>query len=159
MKRKMLSFIRMKKILVIGFSCVFIGTAFISCSRGGVVDTGGAGGGGGPHIFNPGDSIPPIIDILTPTDDQAFVNGAMISVTGRVTDNGGLYHGNIRITDDLTGAIVKEQLYEIHGYQLYNFTTSYTTAVTTISNYTVSVTFDDHGYNVVTKTVKVKVNP
>jgi hypothetical protein len=156
MKKKMLSFNSMKKVLLIIFSGSLFASALISCSRGGVDD---AAGGGGPHVFNPGDTIPPVIDIITPLPDQAFSNGSTITITGRVTDNGGLYHGNIRITDDLSGALLKEQLYEIHGFQLYNFNTGYTTAVSSVSNYTVTVTFDDHGYNVVTKSVKVKVNP
>jgi len=79
-------------------------------------------------------------------------------VEGKVTDNG-LYQGSIRITDDANGSLIKEQLYEIHGFQLYNFSLAYRAAVTVITNYTVTVQYEDHGLNKATKAVKVKVNP
>ena len=77
---------------------------------------------------------------------------------GKVTDNS-LYRGSIRITDDANAAIVKEQLYVIHGYQSYDFYVEYKTAVTVVTNYTVTVQCEDHGLNAGIKAVKVKVNP
>jgi hypothetical protein len=159
MKKKMLSFTMMKRFRLIFFSSLLITTALLSCSKGGVVDPGGNGGGGGPHIIDLNDTIPPALDIYTPTANQVFTNGNTIGITGKVTDNGGLYRGTIKITNDATGAVVKEQLYEIHGFQSYNFNISHTTSVTTASDYTVTVSFEDHGYNTTTKSVKVKINP
>jgi len=103
--------------------------------------------------------IAPAIEITTPTNGQVFANGNTINVTGKVTDIGGLYRGSIRITNDADGALLKEQLYETHGFQLYNFNISHTTAITAVSNYTVTVRFEDHGSNVTSASVKVKVNP
>jgi hypothetical protein len=88
-----------------------------------------------------------------------FISGNVINVTGRITDDLGLYRGSIRITNDANNAVVKEQLYEIHFVLSYDFNISYTTNVSVPSNYTVTVFFEDHGYNNATKSVKVKVNP
>jgi hypothetical protein len=138
----------------------FLSTAVITaCSKSGNSIDPGAGSGGSPHVFNQGDTIPPVIDIYTPVSDQIFSNGSVINITGKVTDNGGLYHGSIRITDDANNAIVKEQLYEIHGYQSYTFGVQHTSSVSSVANYTVKVSFDDHGVNVTTRTVKIRVNP
>ncbi len=114
---------------------------------------------GTPHVINNDDNIPPVIDIVTPTSGQEFSNGQNISITGKITDAGGLYRGSIRIVNDATGTIVKEQLYEIHGFQLYNFSLSHAVSVAMVSNYTITVRFEDHGLNVTAGSVQVKVNP
>jgi len=49
----------------------------------------------------------------------------------------------------------KEQLYEIHGLQVYDFHIEYKTTVTAISNYTVTVPYKDHRLNECKKTMKV----
>jgi hypothetical protein len=130
----------------------------MACSKGGssgdFVDPNGGG-----HVTNSSDTIPPGITINTPADNQVFSSGNTIPVSGRATDNNGLYRGHIRITNDANGALLKEQLYEIHGLLGYNFSINYATAVSATSNYTITVWFEDHGYNGVTRSVKVKVNP
>jgi hypothetical protein len=82
----------------------------------------------------------------------------MIHITGRVTDNG-LYQGSIRIMEDGTNIILKDQAYEIHGYQVYDFNLDYQALVTTATNYTITVSFEDHGLNVASSVVKVSVTP
>ena len=111
------------------------------------------------HVFTPTDVIAPVIEIATPTTSQIFSSGTPITITGKLTDDYGLYQGSIRITNDATNAVVKEQLYEIHGFLTYNYNLSYTPSVTVASDYTVTVKFEDHGLNVTTKAVKIKVNP
>jgi len=128
-----------------------------SCSKGG--NSGDNGGGGINNNPPPNDTIAPVLDIFTPTPNQVFTSGNMITVTGRITDDLGLYRGSIRITNDANGNILREQLYEIHYQLLYNFNINYTPVVSTPSNYTVTVFFEDHGLNNVTKSVKIKVNP
>ncbi len=128
-----------------------------ACSKGGTPTNDD--GNGNPHVENQADTIAPVIIINTPILDQVYTSGTIINVTGRITDDFGLYRGTIRITNDADGALLKEQQYEIHGLLAYNFNISYTTAVTAISDYTVRVTFEDHGYNSASKSVKVKVNP
>lgn len=115
--------------------------------------------GSGPHIISPTDVTAPVLDIYTPTASQVFTTGNTITVTGKITDDLGLYRGSIRITNDANGNVMKQQLYEIHGVLSYNFNIDYVTSVAASSDYTVTVSFEDHGLNSITKTVKVKVNP
>lgn len=135
---------------------VVLSTGF-ACSKGG--DGGGSDDGGGSHVVAPNDVTPPVLDIYTPTADQLFTSGNTISITGRITDDLGLYRGTIRVTNDANGELLKQQAYEIHGILAYNYNLSYTPSVAAASNYTVTVTFEDHGLNNVSKTVKIKVNP
>ena len=137
--------------LIIFFSSMI---AFAGCSKGGSsLDDNDW------HISTDGgDTTIPLVIINTPLDNQVFTNGDIIKVDGKVTDNS-LYRGSIKITDDASGAVIKEQLYEIHGLESYNFSIEYKTSVTAVANYKVIVQFEDHGLNANTKSVKVKVNP
>jgi hypothetical protein len=143
----------MKKGVLISVIMVMIWTAFTACSKSGTPDPSP-----GPHIIDYTDNTVPVVDIYTPGDNQLFSTGDTIKITGRVTDNG-LYQGFVRITNDANSAILREQLYEIHGFQSYNFSLNYKTSVLVASDYTITVQFEDHGLNVGGKTVKVKVNP
>jgi hypothetical protein len=130
----------------------------LACSKGSSSSNNDSGGGyHGPAP--PNDTIAPVLTVNTPTSNQVFTSGSIINVTGRITDDLGLYLGNIRITNDANGALLKEQQYEIHYVLGYDFNISYTTNVTVPSDYTVTVFFEDHGFNTATKSVKVKVNP
>ena len=128
----------------------------VACSKGG---TSSDDGGGSNFPPAPNDTIAPVLTINTPTPNQVFISGNVINITGRITDDLGLYRGSIRITNDANGAILKEQLYEIHYVLGYDFSISYTTNVTVPSDYTATVFFEDHGFNNASKSVKVKVNP
>jgi hypothetical protein len=114
--------------------------------------------GTGPHIIDLNDNTTPVVDIYSPANNQVFSSGDTIKISGRITDNG-LYQGYIRIINDANQAILKEQLYEIHGFQLYNYYLEYKTSVTVASDYTITVQFEDHGLNMGSRSVKVKVNP
>ncbi len=129
----------------------------VACSKGG--SSSNDNGGGFHPAPAPIDTVAPVLNINTPTSNQVFTSGNTISITGRITDDLGLFLGSIRVTDDATGTTLKLQQYEIHYVLLYDFNVSYTTNVTTASDYTVTVSFMDHGYNTTTKSVKVKVNP
>ncbi len=138
------------------FFCAVTMIVIAACSKGGdeTDDTGG-----GPHIVTPNDVTAPEISIFTPTINQVFSNGSVINITGRITDDFGLYRGTIRVVNDANGVVLVNQPYEIHGLLLYNFNINHTASVTAVSDYTVTVTFEDHGSNSATKSVKVKVNP
>jgi phosphate-selective porin len=129
-----------------------------ACSKGGTATDDGDGNDG-QHVLTPTDVTAPIIEIATPAANQVFLSGNLITITGKLTDDYGLYRGSIRITNDANGTVLKEQLYEIHGLLLYNYSISYTANVTASADYTVTVTFEDHGLNTSTKSVKIKVNP
>ncbi|MBL7744104.1 MAG: hypothetical protein JNN00_11565 [Chitinophagaceae bacterium] len=132
-----------------------------ACSKGGSTggDDGSGGGNGSPHVINAQDTIPPVVEINTPTASQVFSSGSTITITGKVTDGDGLYQGSIRITNDATGSVLKEQLYVIHGVTQYNFNITYGVTVTSAADYTVTVMFEDHGLNSTSKSVKVKATP
>lgn len=144
----------MRKLFII-FFCLLSGV-ILSCSKGG---SGTVDDNTNPHNENPADTIAPEISIQTPSENQVFSSGQLINMTGRITDNLGLYRGTVKLTNDANGQILKEQAYEIHGLLAYNFSVSHTASVGSTSNYTVTVTFEDHGYNTVTRSVKIKVNP
>lgn len=142
---------------------LFKRTAFIlsamlihfSCSK----TSGGSGGDDSNHIpLDINDTTLPVIVIVKPSANQIFVNGDNIVIQGKVTDNS-LYRGTIKIINDINSLILFNQPYEIHGQPAYNFDVQYKTSVTAISNYTVIVEFEDHGLNLTTQTVKVKINP
>ena len=109
------------------------------------------------HEITLQDTIFPVIEINKPLNNQVFVSGESILVEGKVTDIS-LYRGKIRIVDDANNSVIKEQLYEIHGFASYDFNLTLKTSVLSAATYTVSVEFEDHGLNVTTRTVKVKVN-
>lgn len=89
-----------------------------------------------------------------------FSNGNVISITGRITDDLGLYRCFVeKIVNEGNGNTVMSQAFEIHGLRLYNFDLTHTTSVVASSDYSVVITFDDHGANSATKSVPVKVNP
>ncbi len=116
----------------------------MGCSKSGS-STDDGGGGGGPHIVTDNDTTRPVLTVLTPLSNQVYASGSSISVTGTITDDMGLYRGSIRITNDVTGEILKEQLYEIHGIRSYNFNVPAIATVAAVTDYTVSVFFEDHG--------------
>ncbi len=123
----------------------------IACGKGGVVDEP-------PHVITTNDTTYPVLEVTTPADNQVYTSGNAINITGKVSDNS-LYQGTISIRNDETGAIVREQNYEIHYIPVYNFSLSHQLSVTTPTEFTVIVKFEDHGYNRTTKAVQIKVNP
>jgi hypothetical protein len=140
------------------FLVVFLTLALLACSKGGTSTDDGSGGGG-PHVQADDDTTKPVLTILTPVNNQTYTNGSSISVTGTITDDLGLYRGSIRITNDITGEILKEQLYEIHGVKNFNFSVTAPATVTAPTGFTVSVFYEDHGLNSISQTLKVTVNP
>ena len=128
-----------------------------ACSKGGTA--AGGDDDNGPHIISPNDVTAPVVDIYTPIANQVFTTGTTVNITGKISDDFGLYRGTVRIINDANGEVLKNQQYEIHGLLSYNFNVPYYTVVSTASNYTVTVTFEDHGLNSTTKSVSIKVNP
>jgi phosphate-selective porin len=154
MKKKNSRFTIMKRLVYFLFLPLLIAGILTSCSKGGSPAPDGVG----VHADIPNDTTAPVLDIYTPAAAQTFANGTSISITGRLTDDYGLYRGSIRITNDANGSLVKEQLYEIHGLKTYNFNISHTVFTLAAADYTISVSFEDHGTNVTARSVKVKVN-
>lgn len=133
----------------------FLIVVVFSCSKsGGVADDGD---GEDNHVVTPTDVTAPVITISGPAAGQQFASGSSRAVTGKITDDYGLYRGNIRFVNDATGEVLKQQAYEIHGYMEYNY--SLTHVISAPGNYTATVAFEDHGLNSTSASVKFKVNP
>ena len=133
------------------FLYLFVAAICVGCSKGGAVEEP-------PHVIIINDDTYPVLEVATPTANQVFSSGSTINITGKVSDNS-LYQGTITIRNDASGAIVKEQYYEIHYIPEYNFNLSHAVSVSTPTDFTVIVKFEDHGHNQTSKTVQVKVNP
>jgi hypothetical protein len=144
-----------RSLAFLGLSGILL-CALCGCDKGGAVADDSSNTN---HYYAPNDSVAPVLDITTPVAGQIITSGNAINVTGRITDETGLYQGSIRIVNDANGELQKQQLYEIHGILDYSFNLSYTTLVTVPSDYTITVWFEDHGLNRTTKTIKIKVNP
>lgn len=141
-----------KIFLLLGFfGCLL----FFACAKG----NGTAVEEEGVHTTTPSDTTAPVITIAAPVANQVFNSGNIININGNITDDYGLYQGYIKITNDASGAELIRQPYIIHGIKTYNFNFSYTPVVAAVSNYTVTVSFEDHGLNTTSKMVKVKINP
>jgi hypothetical protein len=55
--------------------------------------------------------------------------------------------------------VVADNYYETHFLSAINFRLAYKTVVTSSTDFTVLIDFQDHGANNVNQTIKVKVNP
>lgn len=142
------------------FALLAMSMVAFACTRGtGTENGGGGGGGGGPHVITDEDTTAPVIVINTPISGQVLTSGLPVNMTGRITDDMGLYQGTVKLINDATGEVLKNQAYEIHGFKLYDFSVSYVPVVTASTDMTVTVSFIDHGLNNATQSVKFKVNP
>ena len=98
------------------------------------------------HAIDLSDSTTPVVHITSPTTNQVYNNGDVMSIDGTVSDNS-LYQGTIQIIDKASNTVVYQQQYEIHGYQSYDFHLKYQVSVFVLSHYSVKVSFEDHGLN------------
>lgn len=105
------------------------------------------------------DNIFPVLVVNKPVNNQVLNNGDTIFVEGMVSDDRMMYRGRIKISDDGTGFVVKEEFFETYVLQTINFNVFYKTNVVVMTDYTVLVEFEDHGLNKVYVTLRVKVNP
>ncbi len=131
-----------------------------SCSKSsGTTDDGTVIGTGGGGNYNAIDSIPPEVVITTPTANQLLRSGIQINITGRITDETGMYRGSIRVYADASNQILIQQLYETHYLLAYNYSYNYTPGVSSSTVLRIEVRFEDHGGNSTTRSVKVTVDP
>lgn len=102
------------------------------------------------------DTTAPVIDIYRPSAGQQFRNGDTLKIEGKAFDLG-LHSGVIRIMDGST--VVKQQSYELHIYQTYNFSLTHVLQLSAPATYTISIEFEDHGRNKTEKKVVVEGKP
>lgn len=111
------------------------------------------------NAIDQNDDVFPVINATKPTINQVYRSGDSIIVEGNVTDDKTLYKGKVQIKNDANSSVVAENYYETHFLTAMNFRLAYQAVVTTSTDFTVLVEFQDHGANTSTTTIKVKVNP
>ena len=111
------------------------------------------------HVIDHSDNVFPVLVVNKPLNNQVLNNGDTIFVEGMVSDDKTMYRGRIKISDDGTGFVLKEEFFETHVLQTINFNVFYKANVTAVADFTVLVEFEDHGLNKVYVSLKVKVNP
>lgn len=132
------------------FTIVFL---IFSCSK-----VGGADDGGDLNEIDQSDDILPVISTQRPSANQVYVSGDSIIVEGKVTDDKKLYKGKVQIKNDATSSVIAEAFYETHFLSTISFRLAYKAVVTSSTDFTVLIDFQDHGANNVNQTIKVKVN-
>lgn len=105
------------------------------------------------------DNVFPVINASKPLANQAYRSGDSIIVEGVVTDEKKMYKGRVQIKNDANGLMVAENYYETHFLPAINFRLAYKTIVTASTDFSVLLEFQDHGMNITTEIIKVKVDP
>ena len=138
------------------FTVVIIsaGLLILSCSK-----VGGTGEAQNLEAIDQSDDIFPTITVSKPAANQVYTSGDSIIVEGKVTDDKKLYKGNVQIKNDANNFVVAEGYYETHFLSAINYRLAYKAVVTTPTDFSILVDFQDHGLNTSTATLKVKVNP
>jgi hypothetical protein len=142
----------MKKFNYLIILCLSAGLLF-SCTKTGSATPGDL------NQIDQNDDVFPVLTVIKPVNNQQYSSGDSIVVQGYITDDKVLYKGSIKITDDASSTVVKNEVYETHFLQKIDFYVAYKASVTTIKNYTINIDFQDHGANAVSQVIKVKVNP
>ena len=137
------------------FTAILILTSVImnSCSKvGSEVD-------GSLDAIDLDDNIFPVITVSKPTANQEYISGDSIIVEGKVTDDKIVYKGKVQIKNDANNLVMADSFYESHFLQAINYRLAYKAVVSVPTDFSILVEFRDHGDNVSTATIKVKVNP
>ena len=143
----------MRRLLYLTGIILFVSFIVISCNK------VGAGPEQDLNTIDNSDNTAPVLTIAKPTASQVYLSGDSIVVDGKAVDEKVMYKGKVQIKNEVTGFIVAENYYETHFLNTLSFHVSYKTAVTTSTDFSAILEFQDHGANAVTSTIKVKVNP
>jgi len=137
------------------FTAILILTSviMISCSKAGSESEGSL------DAIDQDDDVFPVITFSKPTANQVYTSGDSIMVEGKVTDDKKLYKGKVQIKNDADNLVMADSFYETHFLPAINFRLAYKAVVTVPTDFSILVEFRDHGDNVSTATIKVKVNP
>jgi hypothetical protein len=126
----------------------------LSCSK-----VGSAIDDGDPNEIDQNDGVFPVITVLKPSSNQLYKSGDSILVEGKVTDDKLMYKGKVQIKNDANGFMMAEMYYETHVSSVMNYRLAYKAEVTSPTDFSVHMEFQDHGANTSIATIKVKVNP
>ena len=143
----------MKKYFYFTAILILTSVIMISCSKvGGEAE-------GSLDAIDLDDNIFPVITVSKPTANQEYISGDSIIVEGKVTDDKIVYKGKVQIKDETNNFVMAEGNYESHFLQVINYRLAYKAVVTVPTDFSILVEFQDHGANMSTTTIKVKVNP
>ena len=143
----------MKRVFYQTGIAAILSIVIISCSKVGYAEQEN------PDALDLNDDIFPVITVSKPTAGQVYSSGDSIVVQGKTTDNKIVYKGKVRITNDATSALVAESYYESHYLTAIDFRLAYKAIVTAPTDFSILVEFQDHGGNMSSAAIKVKVNP
>ena len=143
----------MKRYLHVIGKLVLTSAILVSCSK------VGSSGEETLDVIDQNDDIFPTIAISKPMSNQVYTSGDSIIVEGKVTDDKIVYKGKVQIKDDTNNFVMAEGNYESHFLQVINYRLAYKAVVTVPTDFSILVEFQDHGANMSTTTIKVKVNP
>jgi hypothetical protein len=143
----------MKKCFCFIGMLVLASLIMISCSK--------VGGPGAEPLdaIDENDDVFPTITVSKPTANQVYTSGDSIIVEGKVTDDKIVYKGKVEIKNDANNIVMANSYYESHFLQAINYRLAYKAVVTAPTDFNILIEFRDHGDNVSTATIKVKVNP
>jgi hypothetical protein len=114
---------------------------------------------GSQDAIDQNDDVFPVITVSKPTASQVYTSGDSIIVEGKVTDDKRLYKGKVEIKNDANSVVIADSYYETHYLEAINFRLAYKAIVTAPTDLSILIEFRDHGDNISTATIKVKVNP
>ena len=143
----------MKKYFYFTAILILTSVIMISCSKAGSESEGSL------DAIDQDDDVFPVITFSKPTANQVYTSGDSIMVEGKVTDDKKLYKGKVQIKNDADNLVMADSFYETHFLPAINFRLAYKAVVTVPTDFSILVEFRDHGDNVSTATIKVKVNP
>ena len=143
----------MKKDFLLTLLVVLTSVMIISCSK------VGAGQEETLDAIDQNDDVFPVLTVSKPTANQSYASGDSIIVEGKVTDNKIVYKGKVQIKNDANNLVMADSYYESHFLQAINYRLAYKAVVTVPTDFSILIEFRDHGDNISTTTVKVKVNP
>jgi hypothetical protein len=112
-----------------------------------------------PNEIDHNDDVFPVITVSKPSANQVYANGDSIIVEGNVTDDKKMYKGKVQIKNDVNNFVVAEMYYETHFLLAMNYRLAYKADVTSPTDFSILIEFQDHGLNTSVITIKVKVNP
>ena len=119
----------MKKLAVI-----LLALAFVSCGK--------------------SDETPPVVNIITPTDHQAFANGETVNVKAEISDETGIHMVHLVIVDN--NGIHVDHFEEHLDAKAYTLNRGF--PAQTGKTYTITAGGTDHADNTTEKTVLVTTN-
>lgn len=112
-------------------SVVFIALAFAACGK--------------------SDETPPVVNVITPSDNQVFTNGQTVNVQAEISDETGIHMVHLIVIDN--NGIHLDHFEEHLDGKTYTLNRSFT--VQSGKSYTVTVDATDHGDNTTKKDLHV----